>query len=544
MKLPQLTGNLHRATLLTSGCFAAVALMISVVAVILRHYSAGALQETRTLTDHFLPDLVAVGRLQDATLQLNAINLQYGLAKDESAMKLEKEKFGRKRQEIAEHITALRQTAAGHDSSSLDRFETAVGEYVTVAGTFQSLLLSGDFEKAMSTLDKEVRTAAQRLEAELQTISRDLVEESLRASSAASGSIQQSAKLNVSATLMLVALAVASMVLGFVISRDVSRRLRQASACLADSTVVVQERSATLKSSSDSLSSGASAQASALEESSASLEEMSGMASRNAENAQRANEFARQARHAADVGTTEMKAMISAMHDIKQSSDDIVKIIKTIDEIAFQTNILALNAAVEAARAGEAGLGFAVVADEVRSLAQRSAQAARETAGKIENAIAKSNLGVSISEKVATQLSEITEKVRQADELIAEVATASREQTQGVQQISSAVAQMDRVVQSNASGAEETAAVATELSTLAETSRQNVVVLLRIIGGKSGKLAGAPNPASAVVPEQEALAEVEPTRTVRGPAKGMPPRRRGALVGASPVNGMDGFAGG
>ena len=151
--------------------------------------------------------------------------------------------------------------------------------------------------------------------------------------------------------------------------------------------------SATITASSQSLAEGASEQAASLEETSASLEEMSSMTRHNAENAQKANELAKQARSAADKGVADMQAMNAAMEAIKNSSDDIAKIIKTIDEIAFQTNILALNAAVEAARAGEAGMGFAVVADEVRNLAQRSAQAAKETAGQIEGAISQDGAG-------------------------------------------------------------------------------------------------------------------------------------------------------
>src|ERR1022692_3094256 len=129
-----------------------------------------------------------------------------------------------------------------------------------------------------------------------------------------------------------------------------------------------------------------------------------------------------------------MRTMIAAMEGIKVSSDETAKIIKTIDEIAFQTNILALNAAVEAARAGEAGMGFAVVADEVRNLAQRSAQAAKETAAKIEGSLTRTTQGVEISAKVAASLDEITAKVRQVDELVAEVSGASREQTEGIGQ--------------------------------------------------------------------------------------------------------------
>jgi len=173
------------------------------------------------------------------------------------------------------------------------------------------------------------------------------------------------------------------------------------------------------------------------------------------------------------------------MDAIKVSSDDIAKIIKTIDEIAFQTNILALNAAVEAARAGEAGMGFAVVADEVRNLAQRCAQAAKETSGKIEGAIVKTGQGVDISSKVAVALNEIVSKVRQVDELVTEVANASREQTEGITQVNTAVSQMDKVTQSNAATAEESAAAAEELNSQAEVMKQSVAELLQLVSGES-----------------------------------------------------------
>ena len=178
-----------------------------------------------------------------------------------------------------------------------------------------------------------------------------------------------------------------------------------------------------------------------------------------------------------------MQAMSAAMQAIKASSDDIGKIIKTIDEIAFQTNILALNAAVEAARAGEAGMGFAVVADEVRNLAQRSAQAAKETAAKIEGAIGSTAQGVEISAKVAAALNDIVAKVRQVDELVAEVASASHEQTQGITQINTAVGQMDKVTQSNAASAEESAAAAEQLSAQAETMKHSVQELINLVDG-------------------------------------------------------------
>ena len=228
---------------------------------------------------------------------------------------------------------------------------------------------------------------------------------------------------------------------------------------------------------------GASEQASSLEETGSSLEELSSMTRRNADSTRQVKTLAQESRRAAEKGAQDMCTMIAAMEAIRDSSDDIARIIKTIDEIAFQTNILALNAAVEAARAGESGRGFSVVADEVRSLAQRSAQAAKETADKIEAAIAKTGQGVEMSGKVAQALNDIVGKARQVDELANEVASASQEQTEGINQINIAVSQVNKVTQDNAASAEESAAASEELSSQAEVVKQSVADLLRLVDG-------------------------------------------------------------
>jgi methyl-accepting chemotaxis protein len=201
---------------------------------------------------------------------------------------------------------------------------------------------------------------------------------------------------------------------------------------------------------------------------------MAGMTRRNAESAQNAKVIAGKTRSAVENGAAGMQRMTAAMSGIKSSSAEISKIIKTIDEIAFQTNILALNAAVEAARAGEAGAGFAVVAEEVRALAQRSATAARETADKIEIALHKSNEGASTSVEVEGMLTQIVQQVREMDTLVAEIATASGEQSQGIEQVTKAMAEMDRVTQANAAGAEESASAAHELSSQSTELRSAV----------------------------------------------------------------------
>jgi methyl-accepting chemotaxis protein len=187
------------------------------------------------------------------------------------------------------------------------------------------------------------------------------------------------------------------------------------------------------------------------------------MTKRNAEHAGAAKGSASEARQHAESGVEKMKSMITAMDAIQGASDNIAKIVKTIDEIAFQTHLLALNAAVEAARAGEAGAGFAVVADEVRSLAQRSATAARETSERIGDSIAKSRHGVTLSSEVSAVLNDIVGRVKSVDEYVAEIAQASTEQQRGIDQLLRAVTHMETGTQTTAAAAEECSAAAVEL---------------------------------------------------------------------------------
>jgi methyl-accepting chemotaxis protein len=329
---------------------------------------------------------------------------------------------------------------------------------------------------------------------------------------------------------------VLSTLLGALVVTGLNRTLRRVSSSLDEEAEQVTAAAGQVSQASQSLAEGASEQAASLEETSSSLEEMSSMTKRNADNAQKANDLAKQARSAADKGVGDMQAMSTAMEAIKTSSDDIAKIIKTIDEIAFQTNILALNAAVEAARAGEAGMGFAVVADEVRNLAQRSAQAAKETAAMIEGAISKTGQGVEISRRVAETLNEIVAKARQVDELVAEVAGASREQTQGITQINTAVGQMDKVTQSNAASAEESAAASEQLNAQAETMKQSVLELLQLVEGSRQSAAMESAAAPRDNPETRRPA---PTAKRPAPARQNGHGRPAPALAASSQNGKD-----
>ncbi len=282
----------------------------------------------------------------------------------------------------------------------------------------------------------------------------------------------------------IIALCLSSF-LAFSITRSITKPISSAVELLSTGAEQIGSASEQVASSSQSLAEGATEQASSLEETSSSLEEMSGMTRQNSENARQANTLAGAANAAADKGVAAMSGMTEAMQQIKQSSDETAKIIRVIDEIAFQTNLLALNAAVEAARAGEAGKGFAVVAEEVRNLAQRSAEAAKNTSALIEGSQKNADNGVRATEELTSILYEITQSIQKVSGLIGEVSAASDEQTQGVSQINSAVTQMNQVTQQTAANAEESSSASQELAAQAQQMRAIVLELNQIVQGKN-----------------------------------------------------------
>ncbi len=302
--------------------------------------------------------------------------------------------------------------------------------------------------------------------------------------------------------LVVTVLALFTVILGLASALLTARKLmgglRPAVTTLRQTSDQLAREGASMAASSEQIAGGATSQAASLEQTSATLEEIFSMTRQNADNAQEANAFTQNTNQAIQQAGEAMRKIAAAMQEIATAGHETRNIVKTIDEIAFQTNLLALNAAVEAARAGEAGAGFAVVADEVRSLAMRAAEAAKNTAGLIDETVSKIEEGASLVTNAEDAFSTISESSAKVAALISEIAGASQEQANGIEQLNAAVSAMDSVVQANAGHAEDNSNAAKELNSRAQVLRQVVDDLVQLIGMDIGS--------------QDAVQEEAPTR--------------------------------
>jgi methyl-accepting chemotaxis protein/methyl-accepting chemotaxis protein-1 (serine sensor receptor) len=356
-----------------------------------------------------------------------------------------------------------------------------IGRWISSSDRVGKLIDQGDIEQAWSIARNEGNPLTDRID-DLGNQLLKLQQTFLANATASAESSYARARWLLIVTLCLA--AAIGMLVGFVV-RSITHVLSETANTLREGAEEVVSASTQVAGTAQVLSQGASEQAAALEETSAAMEEMAAMTRTNVEGAQRTAALMGSMDEQLADATRRLDEMVQSMSDIRESSTRVAKIIKAIDEIAFQTNILALNAAVEAARAGEAGMGFAVVADEVRNLAQRAAEAARTTTTLIEESSHNADLGSARVEQVSVAIRQFASSVGEVRTLSQQVSTASEQQTKGILQVSSAVTQMEKVTQSTAANAEESAAASEELNAQAEASLAVVARLDEMVRGRA-----------------------------------------------------------
>lgn len=405
--------------------------------------------------------------------------LLFSSINDQDKVQTNVDLLAKSRAGVAESIGVLRPFLISEDGRRLtDQIETGIAEYARIQSDVPPLCAAGKVREAIQ-LDAaqlvRIGTVVTKAIDELLALQRQFNLEA----QARADAVTRNSRLTLA---LLFELTIVLAVVAATVIRQSSSELRSIASELSAGADQISGAASQVASSSQSLAQSSSEQAASLQETSASSEEINSMTRKNAENSKTAAHSMTEASGLIAEANHNLDQMVLSMNEINASSDKISKIIKVIDEIAFQTNILALNAAVEAARAGEAGMGFAVVADEVRNLAQRCAQAAKDTATLIEESIGKSNDGKAKVDHVTTAIRTITGESMKVKTLVEEVNLGSQEQARGTEQISKAIMQMQQVTQQTAANAEESAAAAEQLTAQSETLKAVVERLGSMVG--------------------------------------------------------------
>lgn len=445
------------------------------------HYGLSKQQgNLKSIAGDVVPQLQQLSAIQAVILDLRGSMLAMNVPSLVGARARNASRMGKLRHEVEDRLSQCE--GAITDPGEREVFSEVKLRYHQwndVAIQFQSLLDSGKGEEASQLWENTGNPNYQALRVSLDkmaTVTKARSNEMLRLGLSTSRSV-------IWTLWMLLGVATAvGIVVGLAVVRGIDRALSAAADQIRMSVAEMNSASSQVASSSQHLAETASEQAASLEETSASGQEINAMTQRNAENAQlAAAEMA-----SMDAGVKEanerLERMLASMGAITTSSDRIAKIIKVIEGIAFQTNILALNAAVEAARAGEAGMGFAVVADEVRNLAQRSAQAAKDTNQLIEESVSSAQAGSADLNSVTAVVKRITGSASKVKMLIDEVSKAAHEQTAGIEQITQALVQIENTTQRSAANSEESAAASQELKAQAEAMHEVVGALEELVG--------------------------------------------------------------
>ncbi len=486
--------------------FVACAMVLTVSGLMGVWQNAKIREKTLVISDDCLP---AVGLCNKA----NALAAHYRIIEFAAAAQIDMSKVtalesvmaAKKKEWVSTLDDLAKHLSTSEEKALLFEYRSSVAEYYSLGEKAISQVKVFQHDKAKEILNGVALATFDKLTSKVEQITALVEKRSVASRDGAEATYQFSKSINLmiafggTGGLLVVAFYVANLFNSF--KKSVANIAIQ----LGEDSHLSLNASDQVSQTSASLADGASQQAASLEETSSSLEQMASMTKGNDEQAHRAREIATETQRTVQAGAEDMKGMERAMQEIAESSNGVAKILKSIDEIAFQTNILALNAAVEAARAGEAGAGFAVVADEVRNLAQRSAMAARETSDRIADSLAKSKRGADLSKKVAANLDGILERVVAVHGIIEQIANASREQSSGVQQINLAVGEMDRITQANAASAEQTASAAAELKSQSDHIVTLTGQLQDLLGIRTTSSAPSQTPQRAASPASHQL---------------------------------------
>jgi len=414
-----------------------------------------------------------------------------------------KSEFESARRKVAENLSAAEKTLVTESSKSkLATASADVGDYERGALELFSLCAAGGDTAAIKNKNAENAAKAAMVGDEIDAI----MEMKLDLASQLNDDTDAfSTFATIVSIALLAVIAVGSIAIAVFIATGVEKSLKNIINTLSMSTMNISSSATQLNDASESLATGSSRQAAAIEETSATMNETSSMVQQNAENTRVASQIATTALNEVNEAGQVMGNLMGTMSELKESSDKVSKIVKTIDDIAFQTNLLAINATVEAARAGgDAGRSFAVVAQEVRSLAQRSADSSKETADIIERNIALTDTSRSGAEQVMTIAGSNAKNIENLTKLISEINAASEEQASGVKQINIAMSQMEKVTQENAAVAEENAASSNSMKDEISNLEEAIVIAKGLIRDSENsappRAAQAPRPQTAVRP--------------------------------------------
>lgn len=432
--------------------------------------------EMKDLYDNRVLPIVWFSKIKHNVSAVDADLLKLSIRRDKTIY----EDLLKRRKENNELLTKYEATKLDpFEKEQIAEYKNTIENYRTIQKNTLSLALANKGNDARNYYMANLKDVKK-----LESILESLSDYNAKVAQEIKESTDQNAKL---ACIILLVTNISALILlitaGTMISNMITRPIKKAIDGLNIETEELSAASSQVSAASQTLAEGVSEQAASIQETSSTLEETSSMVHQNRENTQQAASLAKQAKKYAEQSNTEMEKMAESMTSLKSSSNEIAKIIKVIDEIAFQTNLLSLNAAVEAARAGDAGKGFAVVAEEVRNLAQRSAQAAKDTTVIIESNIELSETSVNIAKTVKESVASIEDEARKVSDLLEEIAVATNEQAQGVEQINKAVSQMEIALQANASTADESAAASQALQEQAINVRDIVDSLIVLVDG-------------------------------------------------------------